>query len=399
MKDLTFFHCADVHLDSPFTSLADKPGLSGMRRRGLMESFTRMITAVRKEKPDFLIIAGDLFENDYVRVSTISNLNVLFGTIPDTRVLLITGNHDPEAANSYYRNYSWNRNVFFIGKEQKSILFEDISTNVHGLGWEAGQSFESGLDSLRPNTGIYNILVFHGDIDLQIGRRDYNSISSEIAGSMGFDYIAAGHNHKKRIYKDIIYNPGSLDPLGFDEPGKHGYFKGLISKENDLNVSFVENSTIEYITLELDITGMESDTAIIETLRKDMKKEDVLYKVLLVGSKTIEYSPDTKFISNALQEYTLFSKVRDESTVKIPVEELSLLKGLKGEFARTVIKRIELADDEDRETLMKSLYYGLEAIEKGNIEEEGGIEHLVLRKSKSMDLVNLLTRKFYSQTE
>jgi DNA repair exonuclease SbcCD nuclease subunit len=374
MKDITFFHCADVHLDSPFSSLAEKPGLSGIRRRGLMEAFSRMITAVRNEKPDLLIIAGDLFENEYAKVSTISNLNVMFGTIPDTKVLMITGNHDIEAANSYYRTYDWSPNVYFLGKEQKSIFFEDINTGIHGLGWEAGQNLGNRLDSIDIDSGKFNILLFHGDIDLQIGSRDYNSIASEVVGSMGFDYIAAGHNHKKRIYNDIIYNPGSLDPLGFDEPGRHGYFKGVISKNSKPKVEFIANSNVEYVTLELDITGMNNDSIIIETLQGDMKKDNVLYKVLLKGSKTIEYSPDPVFISNSLQEHTLFTKVRDESSVRIPVEELALLKGLKGEFARNVMAEIDKADDEGKKILMKALYYGIEAIDKGNIEKAGGIE-------------------------
>ncbi|MBN1623460.1 MAG: DNA repair exonuclease [Clostridia bacterium] len=374
MKDITFIHCADVHLDSPFSSLSDKPGLSSMRRRGLMEAFSRMIAAVRSEKPDLLIIAGDLFENEYAKVSTISNLNEMFGTIPDTKVLMITGNHDIEAANSYYRTYDWKPNVYFLGKERNNILFEDINTVIHGLGWEAGQSFGNRLDSISPTVGMINILLFHGDIDLQIGSRDYNSISSETVVSMGFDYIAAGHNHKKRIYNDIIYNPGSLDPLGFDEPGRHGYFKGVISKNSKPKVEFVANSNVEYITLELDITGMDNDAIIIETLKKDMKKDNSLYKVVLKGSKTLEYSPDPVFISESLQEHTLFTKVRDESSVRIPVEELALLKGLKGEFARNVMAEIEKADDEGKQILMKALYYGIEAIDKGSIEKAGGIE-------------------------
>ena len=374
MKEITFFHCADVHLDSPFSSLAGKPGLSAARRRELMEAFSRMITNVRNEKPDLLIIAGDLFENTYVQLSTVSNLNVMFGTIPDTRILMITGNHDLEAANSYYRAYEWGNNVYFLGEEQKSIYFEDINTWIHGLGWGVGQGFGNRLDSIKPDKDKFNILIFHGDIDLQIGSRDYNSISSEIAGSMGFDYVAAGHNHRKRIYKDIICNPGSLDPLGFDEPGIHGYFKGILSKDSGLNVEFVENSHVEYVTIELDITGMNNDSVVLDALNKDMKKEKVLYKVLLKGAKTIEYTPDTIFIANTLLEHVLFARVRDESTVRVPVEDLSLLKGLKGEFTRTVMEKIEGADEEEKEILMKALYYGIEAMDKGNIEKAGGIE-------------------------
>lgn len=374
MKDIKFFHCADVHLDSPFTSLAVKPGLPRLRRNGLLKAFSQMMDTIKIEKPDLLIIAGDLFENDYSTTSTISKVNGMFGINPDTKVLMISGNHDPEAANSFYRTYDWAENVFFLGDEQDSIYFDDIHTTVYGLGWGAGRAYGSKLDAIHPNTDNYNILLFHGDIDLQIGTRDYNSISSEIVASKGFDYVAAGHNHKTRIYEDIIYNPGSLEPLGFDEPEKHGYFKGSLSKTGGIQVNFIENSVTEYITMELNITGFDSNKKIIDTLLGKIKSQNTLYKILLKGFKTIEFSPDTELISKALLDSTLFAKVRDESSVMIPVEELSLLKGLKGEFARTVVEKLETAEESEKELLIKALYYGLDAIDNGEIEKAGGIE-------------------------
>ncbi|HRX42417.1 MAG TPA: DNA repair exonuclease [Clostridia bacterium] len=374
MRDITFFHCADIHLDSPFSSLSGKPGLSAARRRGLLEAFSRLISNARNEKPDFLLIAGDLFENAYVHINTISTLNALFGSIPETMVVMITGNHDIEAANSYYRTYDWNENVFFLGQNKRKLHFETLGTTVHGLGWEAGQSFTITPNTMKPDEGVINILLFHGDIDLQIGTRNYNSISSEQAASMGFDYIAAGHNHRKRIYHDLIYNPGSLDPLGFDEPGVHGYFKGSVSKTKGISIEFIENSMIEYVTMEADISEFDNDAMIIENLIGKLQKDNVLYKILLVGKKSMDYAPDTIFIENALMEHALFCKVRDESSVTIPVDELALLRGLKGEFARTVMERMESAKDDEKEILMKALYYGIKAIDDGNIEKAGGIE-------------------------
>lgn len=374
MKDITFFHCADVHLDTPFTSLSGKPGLPGIRRRGLLDAFSRMIVSLRKQQPDLLFIAGDLFENDYSRADSISTVNALFATIPETKVIMISGNHDPEAANSFYNSYGWNNNVYFLGKKQSSIVFNDINTVIYGIGWSAGHGHSDSLNSIFPDPDKFNILLFHGDIDLQIGTRNYNALSSALLATKGFDYIAAGHNHKKRIYENIIFNPGSLDPLGFDEPGKHGYFVGMLSKSTGISVDFVENSGIEYSTLEFDITGIESDSSIIERLKAKTSNNSVLYKILLKGYKSLQYSPDTLIISDALNEFTMFSKIRDESTIRVPLEELTLLKGLKGEFARNVIDRLEQANDEDKPLLMKALYYGIEAIDKGNIEKAGGIE-------------------------
>jgi len=374
MHDISFYHCADVHLDSPFTSLADKQGLPSQRRKGLLDVFSKLVRSAAEEKPDFLFIAGDLFENDYSRFKTISVVNDLFSTIPETNIIMISGNHDPEAANSFYTRFDWGDNVYFLGDKDDSVYFESLETMVHGIGYGAGSGYIKKLNHMNVDSEKYNVLLFHGDVDLQIGDRDYNSVSSEVLESKGFDYVAAGHNHRNRKYGNIIYNPGSLSPLGFDEPGEHGYFKGVISKGNLPDVEYIKCSDVEYITMEADITGITDDTEAIDMLSNMTESENRLYKILLKGTKSIDYSPDIELISRTLLESTMFSKVRDESRIMISAEELSLLKGLKGEFASSVLSLMNDASDEEKELLEKALYYGVEAIDKGTIEKAGGIE-------------------------
>jgi DNA repair exonuclease SbcCD nuclease subunit len=374
MNSITFFHCADLHLDTPFRALASKPGLPAVRRKSIMDNLSRLIDKARGEKPDFIFIPGDLFEHEYTGLRTVSSVNNLFASVPETRIMLIAGNHDPEAANSHYRTYAWSGNVTFIGSDSDSVYFEDLNTEVFGLGWISGTGQAAKLETMEPDSDRINVLLFHGDVDLQIGTNDYNSISSNLLNAKGFDYVAAGHNHKRKTGEGggIFYNPGSLEPLGFDEPGKHGYFSGTIKNDSLPIVTFIENSNTFYETIELDISGLDTNQKIADRIVPLLAPEGSLYKVVLVGTKNIDFNPDTEIISEALSEAALFTKVRDESSVTIPVEEVSLMKGLKGEFARLMLERIENAGDDEKTTLEKALYYGIEAIDNGKIERAGG---------------------------
>ena len=373
MDKITFFHCADLHLDTPFRTLASKPGLPAMCRKGIFNNFARLIETARTGKPDFLFIPGDLFEHDYTTLRTISAVNALFSSIPETKIILIAGNHDPEASNSHYNTYKWSGNVYFIGGNTGSIYFKENNTEIYGLGWISGTGQAAGLASMDLQADRINILLFHGDVDLQIGNNDYNSISSHLLNSKSFNYIAAGHNHKKRIAEGgVFYNPGSLEPLGFDEPGVHGYFLGTICKDSLPSVEFCENSEIIYETLKIDISDCGNTHQIIDKTKPLLKPGAVLYKIVLTGSKSIDYSPDITLLENEFSESVLFTKVRDESSVSVSIDALSVMKGLKGLFTRQILEEMEHADMAGKTLLEKALYYGIEAIDNGKIERAGG---------------------------
>lgn len=374
MNKITFFHFADLHLDTSFRTLASKPGLPSLRRKSLFDGLSLLIEKAKKERPQFLFVSGDLFEHEYAGLKTISAVNNLFASIPDTKIVMIAGNHDPEAANSYYRTFKWADNVWFLGDDKNSIYFADLNTEIFGLGWVSGTGQAPGINSMDIKSDRINVLLFHGDIDLQIGGRDYNSISSVLLKSKGFNYIAAGHNHKKREREigGIFFNPGSLEPLGFDEPGVHGFFSGTIYEDSLPIVEFRKNSTVLYETIELDISEYTQNIQITDALNKLLKPEDFLYKIVLTGNKQIDFNPDTAILENDFVNKTLFIKVRDKSTVHISMEELSLMKGLKGIFTNTILEQMENADEEDKTLLEKALYYGIEAIDSGKIQRAGG---------------------------
>lgn len=376
MDKITFFHCADLHLDTPFKTLAAKPGLPVLRRNEIFNNLTRLVEKAKKEKPDFLLIAGDLFEHEYSGPRTAFAVNELFLTIPDTRVVMISGNHDPEAANSHYKTNKWGTNVTFIGGGNHSIYFEDKNTEIFGLGWISGTGQASLLDEMDVSNDRLNILMFHGDVDLQIGDRDYNSISSQLLISKGFDYVAAGHNHKRKTGEcgGVFYNPGSLEPLGFDEPGTHGFFSGSIQKGMAPQVEFRKNSTVFYETIEFDISSFDNNEKINETIASMLEPENILYKIVLIGSKSLDFSPDTSLMEESFSNSTLFAKVQDKSTVSVSIDELSVMKGLKGIFTRQILAQMEISDEEDKELLEKALYYGIDAIENGKIQRAGGEE-------------------------
>ncbi|MFO7636181.1 MAG: DNA repair exonuclease [Clostridia bacterium] len=376
MEKITFFHCGDIHLDWKFSSLSDKPGLPKERREDILRSFLGLIGKAKEKKPDFLFVAGDLFEQEYTSSRTMLTLVKAFSEIPSTRVVLIPGNHDFEAGNSFYKTTTWNENVFFLGEENHCRVFEAQNTCIHGIGFGPGHGQSHRIQGMRLDPGRINILLFHGDIDLKIGQRDYNAVTSGMLASKNFDYVAAGHTHGMK--KDIgghkmIFNPGSLEPLGFDEPGVHGYFEGSLEKGKPPAIEFIPHAGTVYIEEKADITGISSDEELEKLLASRMDDRKALYKMILTGKKPLFYQPDSRAVGKKLADKCRYVKIRDDSKTAVTREELALMKGLRGSFARLMLEKMEKSRDGDEVILLgRALHYGITAIEEGRLDLDFG---------------------------
>ena len=66
---MKFLHLADLHLDSKFGLLAQM-GMSEKRRLEQREAFHKVIEYCKQNQVEMLLIAGDLYEHEYIRKST-----------------------------------------------------------------------------------------------------------------------------------------------------------------------------------------------------------------------------------------------------------------------------------------------------------------------------------------
>lgn len=119
MDSIKILHCADFHFDSPFREL---PGSLGEKRKeDLRETFGQMVRVAQEENIHLLLISGDLFDNERVSRMTIDYLRDCLQEIPQIRVFIAPGNHDPFYERSYYRLVDWPENVHVFQDEGEKI--------------------------------------------------------------------------------------------------------------------------------------------------------------------------------------------------------------------------------------------------------------------------------------
>ncbi|NLP13119.1 MAG: DNA repair exonuclease [Clostridium sp.] len=380
MNSLKFLHFSDLHLDAPFSSLGDGLKIPEQRRQDLYDVFDRIIDLAKREAVDIILISGDLYEHYYSKSSSIHYINRKFEEIPGIKVVIVPGNHDPYTQNSYYKNFQWSKNVFILSVDKPKIYIEDLSTCIYGAGFssfhEKGGVLE-GIGSVDKNR--INIMLIHGTVDMNFKENRYNPISSKELASYGMDYVALGHFHnrfEKIVGNSPVYNPGSPEPLGFDEEGEHGVFIGRIDfvseKEKKLEVRFERTSKRQYRTLEIKSDCFLGDEQIVDMVNSNFEGQEEgnnLINVILRGYIAQGYRIDTKNIEGALKDRFFYLTVKDETVPRYDYEELVREPGLMGLFVRKMFSMIDSAKSEkEKYLLMKAMQYGVEALEQGKVE-------------------------------
>ena len=356
---MKFVHIADMHLDSPFTTLSDKGNLGEKRRLEQRKIFKKVIEYIKENNIEYLFISGDLYEHQYIKKSTIEYINNLFKQIPNTKIYIVPGNHDPKIKDSYYSKFKWAQNVYIFSENPQKISEQEV--DIYGYGFNNFYKQDSSINKIKiENPNKINILIIHGTLDgANIEEKQYNSMNKKMLEEKGFNYIALGHIHKNNFSKEgkIIY-PGSTISLGFDELGEHGMVVGKITKEEN-KLDFIKLDETEFVQYELDCTEINSIEELIEKINNIKIDEKNLYKIILTGKRNFEIN-----IYN-LYKYELnekIIKIKDKTKPNYNIEEISKENTLKGLFAKEILEEIKKGQYNE-EIIEKALEIGMEILE------------------------------------
>lgn len=358
---MKFVHMADMHFDTSFTTLTNKADLGDKRRLDQRMVFKKIIDFIKENNIPFLFISGDLYEHEYIRQSTIEYINNLFKEIPNTRIFISPGNHDPFLKNSFYNRFKWNENVHIFGPEISVVELPEI--NIYGYGFNDFYYKNPAINSFElPENNKINVLITHGSLDGGYDdNRVYNPMSEKVLKEKGFDYIALGHIHKiyYNDYEDqrVAY-PGSTISMGFDELGEHGILVGDISK-TELKVEFVSMDNCEFVVKQIDMAEIHDSTELADRINNIDISENKYYKIELVGTRNFEidlYSLKKLVFNNSI------IKIKDLTKIGYNIQEIMNESTLRGLFAKEIYERMQ-ANPEQKELLESALEIGFEILE------------------------------------
>ncbi|MGE0288462.1 MAG: exonuclease SbcCD subunit D [Bradyrhizobium sp.] len=264
---MRFLHASDLHLDSPLRGLERYEGAPVEEVRGATRrAFENMVQCALREKVDFVVIAGDLYDGDWPDFNT--GLFFAKGMVQlgesGIAVYVVRGNHD--AASKLTRSLPLPKNVhLFPDKAPKTLTDDNLGLAVHG------QSFATAavLDDLAadyPNAvpGLFNLGVLHTSLTGRPGHDNYAPTTEMVLKSKGYDYWGLGHVHAREIVlRDpwVVY-PGNPQGRHIREQGAKGC-ELVTVEDGKIATESIELDVLRWTELVVDVAGLPDLDALL----------------------------------------------------------------------------------------------------------------------------------------
>ncbi len=376
---IKIFHCADIHLDSPF-SLCSPREAEG-RRTELRAAFTSAVMYAREAGADLFIISGDLFDSEYVTRDTQELLLREFRKSPEMRFFIAPGNHDPFTPGSFYAVSDFPENVHVFGPARECVHIDDLGADVYGFAYNSPELLKSpvaGWGALDPQR--VNILVCHGDTSG--ANSSIGPVTKADIAASGFDYIALGHIHKGtgvQCENGVFYAyPGCLEGRGFDEQGVKGALYGTLEK-GKAELKAVRFSRRRFESVIVDIGGVTEKTVALEKIRREIKPftDDTALRIALIGEQSESFVILPEEIGRG-REFPYYMEIIDKTHAAPDMGELEKSNTVKGVFYRIVGAKLAETekDSEEYRVLSLAMKYGLAALEGRSVADYARAEDI-----------------------
>jgi DNA repair exonuclease SbcCD nuclease subunit len=363
---MKFAHLGDCHL-------------GGWRQPELKElnfkSFQYVIDECIKERVDFILIAGDLFDSAYPPIDILKDAFREFRRVRDAGipVFIIAGSHDYSAAGKTFLDVLEKAGFckivsLFEEKNGKIILQPTIYNNCAIYGYPGKKSNlevdEIARIKLQESPGLFQILMLHTAIRDAIGNIPIKAVDHKLLPKV--DYVALGHLHINYNKENMAYSgpifPNNISELEELKGGSFYMVTNGIARKRDIRLK-------EVIIFNIEIkNALDATEQILSALRRENLRDKIiilkLYGVLEVGK-----SSDIDFIK--IEHYSksegAFSLLKSTTKLHLSEPEVKFEVLDSTQLEAQIIKKFEETNPNKFNPLIPSLIKSLQ-IEK--IEDE-----------------------------
>lgn len=380
-----FAHISDVHL-------------GGWKQQPMQDlnlnSFKLAMETCIKEKVEFVLIAGDLFDSAYPPIEILKETFSELRKLKEAKIpcFIVAGSHDYSVSGKTFLDVlekagfcknveNWEEVDGFI------VLNPSVYQGIAIYGYPGKKS---GLEipdlrriKLNDAPGMFKIFMFHTTLDKAKGTLPIDSICSEELPKA--DYYALGHLHIDFQYENFVY-PGPVFPNNFQELEdlEHGSFYIIntdcsnIFRKIELNVKNVEKFDIK-INNALNAT---------EKIVSELSKRDIEDKIILLrvhGELETGKQSDIKFsqieeIAKQKGAYFILRNTHDLKEKELELEiEIKETENLEGDIIASYSKEYPSNFNSLISELINSL-----SIEKQEDEKSAVFENRLLENVKKI---------------
>lgn len=268
MDGIRYIHAADLHLDTPFQGLSRTASqgahLARLLQEATFKAMERLFRLCESDKPDFLILAGDVYNEENHSVKAQLKLCDGCRRLRDAgvRVFLAHGNHDP--LSSRLAAVQWPDNVTIFGPEAESHTIEkngQVVAVVHGISHEKIKEGRNLARMFRRSQQhqCFQLGVLHCTVEGQSKADRYAPCSLDDLKNTGLDAWALGHVHERATLSaaPFVAYSGNAQGLHINEPGPRGCLRVTASPQADgtfaCREDFVRLGPVQWAKVQVDL--------------------------------------------------------------------------------------------------------------------------------------------------
>ena len=262
MSAIRFFHMADLHLDSPFKGLFGLPEpILKKIRSSTFEAFDKIILKAIQEKPDFLLIVGDIYDGENRSLQAQRRFQDAMEKLFQHNIPVIVsyGNHDH--LNGTWTRFALPSNVYELPAETSVVQLKirGQQVNIYGFSYPERHLKESVIESYPTahDQHAIHIGMLHGSEAGNTTHDVYAPFTKQQLLEKNYHYWALGHIHKRQLLHQnppIVY-PGNIQSRHRKEQGMKGFYDVTLSKTST-ELDFISTSAVVYSTIEVDCTNV-----------------------------------------------------------------------------------------------------------------------------------------------
>lgn len=354
---MKFVHAADLHLDSPLRGLEaykDDGAPVARIRDATRQAFRNLIDLCLAERVDFLLLCGDVFDDDWRDFHTGLFFMGQLMRLAEAGIhaYLIRGNHD--SANEVTKNLKLPAHVTeFSSHNPETLVREDLGVALHGRSFPRRAVAENWVSAYPvPRHGLLNIGLLHTSATGSTEHATYAPCATDELVAKGYQYWALGHVHQHRVLHNspwVVFS-GNIQGRHVNERG----VKGCVIVEADagevIDVRHVPLDVLRWQHIDIVADDKDDLDAVLarvdERLREEVGAAEgrLLAVRLQIAGACAAHDDVVKQrlkVTNELRNLTLagdiwLEQVRLATRPRVRLDELRAGEGFVGELLRTI---------------------------------------------------------------
>ena len=300
MTAVKFIHTADLHLDTPFKGLTRwNNTLAERLKDATFKSFRAIVDCCIKEKVDFLLISGDVFDRENSSLAAqlifIQELQRLHHHgIPS---FIVCGNHDP--LESWLDTANLPETAHRFGSDRVETISvtkdESVIADIHGISFNNNTTEENLTKKFKmlKKPEVVSIALLHGTVGTRGSHENYAPFVLDDILKKGYDYWALGHIHKhhsvRQAHPAVVY-PGNPQGRDFGETGLRGCYLVRIEAGHNPDLTFLPVQQIRFENLTISMAEINHINNLAQKIKNDCKdlehqqtETNLIVRIFLTG--------------------------------------------------------------------------------------------------------------------